>query len=80
MKEKCGEERRGQGVCLFRWDSFPFFFKICSHFTELKKKVTGHEEAEVEKQMCSAEVGIYFQESGNVSCMYGCVVGFTVYV
>jgi len=31
----------------------------------------------VQKQSHTAEVGL-FPRSGNVSCMYGCVTGFTV--
>lgn len=37
------------------------FLEICLHFTELKKEVTGHNKATVQKQLYIAEVGI-FQE------------------
>lgn len=79
VKEKWGEERRGQGVCLFRWDSSPLFFKTCSHFTELKKKGHGSHQGRGTKTILQ-RWGRHFQESGNVSWTYGCVTGFTVYV
>lgn len=36
----------------------PLFLEICSHYTELKKEVTGRNKATVQKQLYIAEVGI----------------------